>query len=114
MSVIPPIPQTPDSSPNVWIQVKRVLNSLMEGSTNACGTVTLTNGGTTTTLQDNHITQTCKILFWPQTAHAAAITGLWYDLSSVPVSGNQIQKQITLNHSSSAQADLTFGYLIVQ
>lgn len=85
----------------------------MEGSINSAGTVTLTNGGTTTTLYDNHINPQCVILFSPQTAHAAAVfASLWYDLTSIPIAGPSIGGKITLNHSSSAQADLTFGYVI--
>lgn len=115
MSQIPTIPINPDAGGVTMTLIKRVLNLLLEGSSNACGTVTLANARTTTMFYDNHITPTCKIFFWAQTANAAAIAAsLWYDLTSIPVSGNQFQKQITLNHSSAAHADLTFGYLIVQ
>jgi hypothetical protein len=111
MSNIPNLPLTPGPS---IPELARAVNSLLEGASNSVGTVTLTNGGTTTMLKDNHITPNCFIFFWAQTAHAAAVaSSLWYDLTSVPLSGTQYQKQITLNHSSSAQADLTFGYVIL-
>lgn len=106
--------QDADIGPKAVTDIKRNVNQLMEGSTNACGAVTLTNGGTTTVLYDNHINPQCKIFLFPQTANAAAVTGLWYDLSTIPVLGNTLAGQITLKHASSAHADLTFGYVIVQ
>lgn len=115
MSQIPNIPINPDAGSVTMTLIKRVLNLLLEGSSNACGVVTLSNAATATTLIDNHITPTCKIFFWAQTANAAAVSAsLWYDLTSIPVSGQTFKKQLTLNHSSAAHADLTFGYLIIQ
>lgn len=110
MSQIQALSQTPPDHPT---NVARTVNMLMEGKINSVGTVTLTNAGTTTTLIDNHINPVCVILFWPQTANAAGVTSsLWYDLTSIPTQGNTKQGQITLNHSSAAHADLTFGYVI--
>ena len=87
------------------------INQLLQGGSNAIGTVTLTNNGTTTTLMNNLIKSTSLLFFWPQTANAAAVaSSLWYDPTSVPVSGSNLGGQITLNHSASAHADLTFGY----
>lgn len=89
------------------------INQLMNGGSNSIGTITLTNNGTTTTLMNNLISSTSVLFFFPQTAHAASVTSLWYDPTSVPVSGSVLGGQITLNHSAVAQADLTFGYVIL-
>lgn len=87
------------------------INAVMNGGSNSNGTVTLTNNGTTTTLYNNLITAQSIILFGAQTAHAAAISAsLWYDPTSVVLQANNIGGSITLNHSASAQSDLTFGY----
>ena len=104
--------QDPDMSAPVVVNIKRNINQMMEGALNACGTVTLTNGGTTTVLQDNRISLVSKIFLFPQTAHAAAITGLFPDYTTIPTVGPIIGGKITLTHSSSAQADLTFSYVI--
>jgi len=88
------------------------INALLNGGSNSIGTVLLTNGGTTTTLYNNLITSQSVIFLTPQTAHASTVTGIWCDPASVPVSGSILGGQITINHSSVAQADLTFGYEI--
>ena len=112
MSMLVPIPLDGETTPERVVSMKRNINSLSAGHINAIGTVTLTNGGTTTTLTDNHINPNCVILFSPQTAHAAAITGLYPDYTSIPTTGPFVGGQITLHHSSSANSDLTFGYVI--
>lgn len=95
------------------LELVRLVNLIQDGAINPVGTVTLTNGGTTTTLTDNRITPVCKIFFWAQTANAAAVSAsLWYDLTTVPKVGTVLAGSITLTHSSSAHNDLTFGYVI--
>lgn len=90
------------------------INQLLNGGSNAVGTVTLSNGASTTTLINALIKSTSVLFFWPQTADAAAVaSSLWYDPTSVPVSGNNLGGQITLNHSSAAHSDLTFGYVVL-
>lgn len=102
LSVTPPAPMA-------W--VINAINQLLNGGSNAVGTVTLTNNGTTTTLYNNLITGNSKLFFWAQTANAAAVSAsLWYDPTSVVLQTNQQGGSITLNHSASAHADLTFGY----
>lgn len=98
--------------PHTVVSMKRNINALMEGRINSVGTVTLTNGGTTTTLYDNHANPEAVYFFFPQTANAAAITDFWYDPSSISISiPGGAGGSITLHHSSSAQSDLTFGYV---
>lgn len=87
------------------------INALLRGGSNSIGTITLTNNGTTTILTNGLLTSQSVLFFEAQTAHAAAVSAsLWYDPTSftVPVGGQG--GSITLNHSASAQADLTFGY----
>lgn len=86
-----------------------IVNQIITGHINTVGSVTLTNGGTTTTLMDNAIKRGCRVFLFPTTAHAATVTGIWTDPTSVPATGGEI----TINHSSVAQADLNFDYLVV-
>lgn len=90
------------------------INQLLNGGSNAIGTVTLKVSSTTTTLINALIKSTSVLFFWPQTADAQAVaSSLWYDPTSVPVSGNVLGGQITLNHSSSSNTDMTFGYVVL-
>jgi hypothetical protein len=73
------------------------------------GSVTLTNNGTSTVLSDNKLRQGRRVFLFPTTAHAATVTGLWADPTSVPAQGGSI----TLTHGAVAAADLNFDYLIV-
>ena len=100
--------------PPLLHEIGIAVNQLLNGGSNAIGTVTLSNGATTTTLRNNLITSQSVLFFWPQTADAAAVaSSLWYDPTSVPVTGNFLGGQITLNHSSSANTDMTFGYVVL-
>lgn len=86
-----------------------LVNLLAGGHLNSVGQVTLAQNLTTTTLSDNNIRRGSKLFFWPTTAHAATVAGLWYDPASVPADGGTI----TLTHAAVNQADLTFDYLVV-
>lgn len=90
-------------------KVATLVNLLATGKTNSLGQVTLTPSATMTTLSDNSIRPGSKLFFTPITAHAASVTGLWYDPASVPVSGGTV----TLHHSAVNQADLSFDYVIL-
>ena len=91
--------------------VINAVNQLLNGGSNSVGKVTLTNNGTTTILYNNLITGTSLLFFEAQTANAAAVSAsLWYDPTSVILQANGVGGSITLNHSASAHADLTFGY----
>lgn len=89
------------------------INQLINGGSNAVGTITLTASATQTTLRNNLITSQSVIFFTPQTAHAQTLGVPWADPTSVPVTGNFLGGQITLNHGSAAQTDLTFGYVVL-
>lgn len=109
MSTLDSLQQVPPASPD---KVIRIVNALKEGQINSCGSVTLTNNGTTTTLYDNHLNPNCRLFLYPTTAHAATVTGIWADKTTIPKTAVGITGSITINHSAIAQADLTFDYVI--
>ena len=90
-------------------KVATLVNRILDGSLNSVGSVTLTNNGTSTVLSDKQIRQGRRLFLFPTTTHAAAVTGLWVDPTSVPLQGGSV----TLNHGAVAQADLNFDYVIV-
>ena len=90
-------------------KVATLVNLLAEGKSNSLGRLTLTQNGTSTLLTDNHIRPGSKLFFTPVTSHAASVTGLWCDPSTVPELGGAI----TLGHSAVNQADLTFDYVVL-
>jgi len=90
-------------------KVATLVNLLGNGHLNSVGQVTLANNGSSTTLSDNNIRRGSKILFMPVTAHAATVTGLWYDPASIPADGGTV----SLHHSAIAQSDLIFDYAVL-
>lgn len=86
--------------------VRDVLALAMLGKLNAVGTVTLTASSTTTTLTDPRIGAESVILFMPTTANAKTAAANLY--VSARASGSA-----TLTHSSSANVDQTFGYVVL-
>ena len=90
-------------------KVATLVNLLAAGKSNSLGQVTLASGQTTTTLNDNNIRPGSKLFLTPITAHAASVTGLWYDPGSVPDGGGAV----TLHHSAVSQSDLSFDYVIL-
>lgn len=99
--------------PSPLALICQYINQLLNGGSNAIGTIKLTNGGTTTTLQSNLLTGNSIVFLTPQTAHASTVTGIWVDPTSfvAPIGG--VGGTITINHSSVAQSDLTFGFKVV-
>jgi hypothetical protein len=112
MSALVPINKTPDLSPPTVLAIKRNLNAVIAGQINSVGKVTLRASQTTTTLTDGNIVAGCHIFFTPETAHAQTLGVPWADQTSIPINGPIIGGSITLNHGSSANTDLTFGYVI--
>jgi hypothetical protein len=90
-------------------KVATLINRIVNGSLNSVGSVTLTNNGNTTVLSDNKLRQGRRLFLFPTTAHAASVSGLWADPTSVPAEGGSIM----LTHAAVAAADLTYDYLIV-
>jgi len=90
-------------------KVATLVNLLAAGKSNSVGQVTLANGQPVTTLIDNNIRPGSKLFFTAVTAHAASVTGLWYDPASITGVGGSV----TLHHAAIGQADLTFDYAIL-
>ena len=86
-------------------KVATVVNLLATGRLNTVGSVTLTQNGTSTTLNDNNIRLGSRLFFMPTTVHAAEVTGLWYAPATAPGS-------VTLGHTAVNQPDLDFDYVI--
>jgi len=83
-----------------------LVNLIAGGRLNSVGSVTLTQNGTSTTLNDNNIRLGAKLFFTPTSAHAATVTGLWYAPAMVPGA-------VTLGHSAVNQPDLSFDYVVL-
>ncbi len=85
------------------------MNLLAGGRLNSVGSVRLTQNGSSTLLNDNNIRPGARLFFTPTTAHAATVTGLWYDPTTVPDEGGSV----VLRHSAVNQADLDLDYVIL-
>lgn len=89
----------PDPRPD---KIRTAVNELVRGRTNSVGTVTLTNGVATTTVEDEDVSPTSRIFLSPQTS-AAAGENWWID--------NVTFGSFRINHANAATTR-TFGYLI--
>jgi len=82
------------------------LNEVSQGKVNCTIDLTLRNGQVTTTLTDARIYATSVIMASALTANAAAIqASLWYSA--------QIKGSCTVNHTSTANTDQTFRFLVL-
>ena len=84
------------------------VNGIIDGRSNAYGTVTLDANQATTTLTDRRIAPDSCIGLMPETANAAAEIGAGTFYVSARTSGSA-----TLTHANNAQADRTYTYAIV-
>ena len=91
-------------------KVATLVNLLSGGRLNSVGRVTLTQNAGSTQLSDNNIRPGARLFFTPTTAHAATVTGLWYDPTSVPADGGSVR----LGHGVVNQADLDFDYVVLR
>ena len=85
-----------------------VMRQLIEGRSNAVGTVTLTHDGvaTTTTVTAENCGPNSVVFLSPQTAHAAAaLTGTY--IKSTDVSA----QQFIVTHAATSNTDVTFGWV---
>jgi hypothetical protein len=101
------------TDPKWWMepinQLILLVNQLTSGHINSVGLVTLENGATQTTIMDNAIRPGSIVsLGMPQTAHAAAVTSIWVDPTTIPTTGGSV----VVNHSSIGVTDATFGYTV--
>lgn len=82
------------------------LNRIIEGSSNAVGSFTLTASVGTTTVTDNNFQSTMVPIFIPTTANAAAEIGNGTIYVSARADGS-----FTLTHANNAQTDRDFIYV---
>lgn len=87
-------------------EIAERVNSLIRGKSNNVTTVTLTAGGTSTTLTDARIGVNSFIGLTPTTANAATAT------ANVRVSA-KTNGSATLTHSNTADVDKTFDVVII-
>lgn len=88
-------------------QIHQAIRELIEGRSNAVGTVTLTANATTTTVSAVTVNRNAIVLLSPQTANAAAALATTY--VTVAAGGGSF----VITHANNAQTDKTFGYLVI-
>lgn len=108
MSALQPLKINPPYDP-VFV-VSTLINKLISGHLNSVGTVTLTNGGTSTVLSDTAIKPTSKVFVTATSANAGTVTGIWVDKSTIPAPDGG---KITINHSLVVASDLTLDYVVL-
>lgn len=84
----------------------QAIKELIEGRSNATGTVTLSTGTTTTLITRSTINANAGVFLFPATASAAAAVATTY--ATVTPGGGSL----TISHANSAVADRTFHYLV--
>ena len=82
-------------------------NQIMDGRSNATGTVTLTAAQATTAVSDRRVGTDSVISFMPTTANAAGEIG-----AGGMYVGTVTAESFTITHANNAQADRTFTYSI--
>ena len=88
-------------------QVHQAIRELIDGGSNAVGTVTLTANVTTTTVTRSTIKRTGVVLLSPRTANAAAALATTHIAVAAAGGG------FTITHANNAQTDRTFGYVVI-
>ncbi len=105
-------PEYETNHENLFRKTLRVLAGVMQGKTNNTGSFTLTaNSATTTvTLAAGRLGADTKIILTPESTNAATEFGAGTLLvSSRDVANNQF----TVTHVNNAQANRTFGYVLI-
>jgi hypothetical protein len=90
-------------------QLFRIVNAvrqLMQGRSNAAGSLTLAPGAASTTVSAPNCAAGAQVFLFPRTAHAAAELAAGGCFVSQIGSGS-----FTLTHANNAQADRTFSYV---
>ena len=107
--IYPGVSDTGDVTTSIRTLISAV-NRILIGKMNATGRVTLRTLNTTTTLSDSRIGANSVILFMATTANAglAAVNAVAPFYVSARTKGS-----CTLNHLNSANADMTFDYIII-
>jgi len=85
------------------------VQQLMQGRSNAVGTVTLRASQTTTTITGPMVNDQGHVFLSPRTANAAAAQATTYAsisrIAGVPT--------VTITHANNSQTDRTFGYVVL-
>src|SRR5262245_30443504 len=92
-------------------RIVMAVRQLMEGRSNAVGTVTLQAGATSTTVAAPTCGPSSAIFLFPQTANAAAALATTYVAPSSTPPLNPAPGSFVITHANNAQADRTFWYV---
>lgn len=87
-------------------EVHQAIRELIEGRSNAIGTVTLTAGATSTVVAKGTVNANAGVFLFPATASAAASVATTY-ATITPGGGSFV-----VTHTSDAATDRTFHYLV--
>ena len=90
-------------------QAVMAINQLMEGRSNATGTVTLTAGATSTTYVVDTVNENAQVFLFPKTANAAAALATTYAAISRIAGVNTV----TVSHANTGTTDRTFALLVL-
>ena len=102
---LPIVPSTWDNQPEFFRLVEQAINAVINGRSNAVGTVTLRANQTTTVVADRRFMPRHRVQLEPATANAAAAVTSVYTSSKG-------QRTFTLTHDSDAATDRTFNYAL--
>jgi hypothetical protein len=84
--------------------VSEIVNNTLNGKTNNTGSVTLATGATTT-LTDERISPSSKIVLIPKTADSAGATGVYISA--------QAYGSATILHTGNVSTDKIYDYIVV-
>lgn len=102
-----PYQQKRDLPVNVHLwNLTDAINSLIDGRSNATGTLTLAAGTTTTVVTDNKFESSMVVLLQPTTANAAGALSTTYITDA-----NKGKGTFTVTHANAATTDRTFRYV---
>lgn len=87
-------------------EIAQAVNLIIDGRSNAIGSVTLTSSAASTVVTDLRVGTSSRILLMPTTSNAAAALATTY----IGTVGNQT---FTITHANNGQTDKTFKYAIV-
>ena len=82
------------------------INQLIQGRSNATGTVTLTAGTTSTTIENDIFNENAQVFLSARTLNAAGAIATTY--ATVTAAGT-----VTITHANTGTTDRTFGYLVI-
>lgn len=90
------------------VQRDRAIRELIQGRSNATGSVTLTANQATTAVSRSTFSDQAQVLLTPRTANAAAewAAGTMF----VSAIANQ---SFTITHANNAQTDRTFSFIVI-